>query len=75
MSTVTKIPKEKALLLDIIVTNLNAMLEEPLIGKQSKRVSIMIKAMCRHIEQSSIKDKEMSLAALAVISQLKSKYP
>jgi hypothetical protein len=36
---------------------------------------MMVKAMCQHIEHSTIKEKEMSLAALAIISQLKSKYP
>lgn len=35
----------------------------------------MVKAMCQHVEQSTIKEKEVSLAALAIISQLKSRYP
>ncbi len=70
ISVALKIYREKLILLDSIVVNLSGIYEAMKV-KGGKRIGAMVRAMCQHIETSSVKEKEVSLAALAIISQLK----
>ena len=74
-STQVKSVREKQLILDIIIKHSSLFFNFAPITKSNKKVSSIIKMMCQHISTSPNKDKELPLAALAVISQFKSKYP
>ena len=70
VSTRLKVSKDKLLLLDTILKFIHLFANH----SKSKKVPTIVKLICLHIRNSATREREIQLAALAIISQLRSKY-
>lgn len=75
LSTQVKIHKYRLILMDHLVRGMERLGSERCWSKNEKKVLSLTKMMCQHFSDPSSKEKDIHLAALAVLSQLKSAYP
>lgn len=74
-STQLKTHKEKLNLLDSVLQCIPTFNSACRASKNSKKVATITRMMCHHISSSWSREKDINLASLAIISQLKSSYP
>ena len=75
LSIHVKIHKYRLILMDNLVRGMEKVGSDYFWSKTSKKVTSIVRVMCQHISESPSREKDTALAALAVISQLKSLYP
>ena len=73
VSTRLKVGKDKLLLLDTILRHIT-LFSHPTATAKNKKISGIVKLMSLHIRNSSPRERDIQLASLAIISQLRSKH-